>query len=253
MRAAGSMAWDDTCDFEEDELARREKGGIWVGIAAALFYPATAIGKRVYRNAERIPREGGALLLLNHVSHMDPAVDAVFVHRQKRVPRFLGKESLTRTPLFGKIFVGAGQIPVSRGSAAAGDSLKAAHQALADGKVVVIYPEGTITKDPDGWPKKPFTGAARLALETDVPVIPIARWGTNHIFNGYTKKFTPFPRKKITHLVGEPMDLSAYKNGSTRSASKLREVTDLMMTEITALLAEIRQEEPPAKKPEDDA
>lgn len=233
-------------------MARREKGGFWVGVAAVLFYPATAIGKRIYRGAEKVPRQGGALLVLNHVSHMDPAVDAVFVHRQKRVPRFLGKESLTRTPVFGKIFTGAGQIPVSRGSATAGDSLKAAHQALRDGKLVVIYPEGTITKDPDGWPKKGFTGAARLALVNDVPVIPIARWGTNHIFNGYTKKFTPFPRKTITHLVGDPIDLSAYRDGRTRSASKLRDVTELMMAEITTLLAEIRQEEPPAEKPGDD-
>ncbi|WP_370950398.1 lysophospholipid acyltransferase family protein [Amycolatopsis sp. cg5] len=229
-------------------LARREKGGFWVGLAAALFYPATAlVAKRVYLDAEKIPREGPALLVMNHVSHLDPVVDAVFVHRCKRVPRFLGKESLTRMPIFGKIFTGSGQIPVSRGSAAAGDSLKAAHQALRDGKLVVVYPEGTITKREDGWLDKPFTGAARMALENDIPVIPVARWGTNHVFNGYTKKFTPFPRKTITHLVGDPIDLSAYRGGRTRSATLLREVTGLIMDDITKLLAEVRQEQPPAK------
>jgi 1-acyl-sn-glycerol-3-phosphate acyltransferase len=145
--------------------------------------------------------------------------------------------------------VGSGQIPVSRGSAAAGDSLKAAHQALQEGKIVVIYPEGTITKDPAGWPKESFTGAARLALQNDVPVIPIARWGTSQLFNGYTKKFTPFPRKTITHKVGDPLDLSAYREGSVRSASKLREVTNVMMDEVTRLLGEIRHEEPPSVKP----
>lgn len=227
-------------------MARREKGGFWVGAAAALFYPVTAIGKRVYRNKERIPRQGPALLVLNHVSHMDPAVDAVFVHRQKRVPRFLAKESVATAPIFGKIFLGSGGIPVYRGSASAGDSLRAAHQALREGKVVVIYPEGTITKDPNGWPMRSFTGAARLALENDVPVIPIARWGTNEIFNGYTKKFRPFPRKTITHLVGEPIDLSEFRNGNTRSASGLRKVTDVMMGEIVSLLSEIRGEQPPA-------
>jgi 1-acyl-sn-glycerol-3-phosphate acyltransferase len=234
-------------------VARREKGGIWVGLAAALFYPLTAIGRRVYVGAEKIPRDGGAVLVMNHISHFDPVVDAVFVHRQKRVPRFFGKESLTRTPVFGKIFVGAGQIPVSRNSAAAGDSLKAAHDALEEGKLIVIYPEGTISQDPAGWPKKSFTGAARLALQHDVPVIPVARWGTSQIFNGYTKKFRPLPRKTITHLVGEPLDLSAYRGGNTRSASMLREVTKVMMDDVTRLLAEIRHEEPPVAKPEESA
>jgi 1-acyl-sn-glycerol-3-phosphate acyltransferase len=234
-------------------LTRREKGGFWVGLAAAVFYPLTAIGKRVQIGAEKVPRQGPAVLVLNHISHLDPVVDAVFVHRLKRVPRFFLKESLRHVPVLGKIVDGSGQIPVSRGSSAAGDSLKAAHEALEEGKVIVIYPEGTITKDPAGWPKDAFTGVARLALQNDVPVIPIARWGTNEIFNGYTKKFTPLPRKTVTHLVGDPIDLSAYAGANPRSASTLREVTALMMDEITRLLAEIRHEEPPSKKPEDGA
>ena len=234
-------------------MTRREKGGFWVGLAAAVFYPLTAIGKRVQIGAEKVPRQGPAVLVLNHISHLDPVVDAVFVHRLKRVPRFFLKESLRQVPVLGRIVDGSGQIPVSRGSSAAGDSLKAAHEALDEGKVIVIYPEGTITKDPAGWPKDAFTGIARLALQNDVPVIPIARWGTNEIFNGYTKKFTPLPRKTVTHLVGDPIDLSAYAGANPRSASTLREVTALMMDEITRLLAEIRHEEPPSKKPEDGA
>lgn len=230
-------------------MAGREKGGFWVGAAAVMFYPVTYLGRRVYRGGERIPRDGGALLVMNHVSHMDPAVDAVFVHRQQRVPRFLGKDSLVKTPVFGKIFVGAGSIPVYRGSSSAGDSLRAAHQALRDGKVVVIYPEGTITKDPNGWPKRSYTGVARLALGTDVPVIPIARWGTNQILDFYNKKIHLFPRKTITHSVGEPVDLSAYREKEP-SAPVLREVTELLMDRVTELLAEIRGEQPPVKKPE---
>jgi 1-acyl-sn-glycerol-3-phosphate acyltransferase len=178
-------------------------------------------------------------------------VDAVFVHRQKRVPRFLAKESVANAPIFGKMFLGSGGIPVYRDSANAGDSLRAAHQALREGKIVVIYPEGTITRDPAGWPKRSFTGAARLALENDVPVIPIARWGTNLIFDGYAKKLKPFPRKTVTHLVGRPLELNEYRNGPTRSAALLREVTGVIMDEVTALLAEVRQEQPSATKPDD--
>lgn len=230
-------------------MAGREKGGFWVGFAAALFYPITYLGRRVYRGGERVPREGGALLVMNHISHMDPAVDAVFVHRQGRVPRFLGKDSLATVPIFGRIFLGAGSIPVYRGSSNAGDSLRAAHQALRDGKVVVIYPEGTITRDPAGWPKRSYTGVARLALAADVPVIPIARWGTSQILDFYNKKLHLFPRKTITHSVGEPVDLSAYREKEQTGPIR-REVTDLLMHEVTELLAGIRGERPPAVKAE---
>ncbi|MGC7096880.1 lysophospholipid acyltransferase family protein [Amycolatopsis lurida] len=232
-------------------MADREKGGFWVGTAAALFYPLTLLGRRDYRHTERIPRSGGALLVLNHISHLDPVVDAVLVHRNKRVPRFMAKESLTRTPLLGKILIGSGGIPVYRGSSSAGDSLRAAHQALREGKVVVIYPEGTITRDPAVWPKRSYTGAARLAIENDVPVIPIARWGTHEILNGYTRKFRPFPRKRVIHSVGEPIDLSAYR-GRPLGAKVLREVTDVMMDEVIKLLAEVRGEQPPATRPDED-
>jgi len=230
-------------------LAGREKGGFWVGAAAVLFYPVSWIGKRVYTGAERIPREGPALIVMNHVSHMDPAVDAVFVHRQKRVPRFLAKDSLARTPIFGKILLGAGSIPVYRGSAQAGDSLRAAHQALAEGKIVVIYPEGTITKDPRGWPKRSHTGVARLALDNDVPVIPVARWGTQQILDFYHKKVRLLPRTTVTHAVGDPVDLSAYRD-KPQTGALLREVTELLMDRVTELLADVRGEEPPARKPE---
>jgi 1-acyl-sn-glycerol-3-phosphate acyltransferase len=232
---------------EGGALARREKGGFWVGAAAALFYPLSWLGRRVYRGGERIPREGPALLVLNHVSHLDPAVDAVFVHRNRRVPRFMAKDSLTRVPVFGKILLGSGGIPVSRGTSGAGDSLAAAHQTLREGKIVVIYPEGTITRDPQGWPKRAYTGVARLAVENDVPVIPVARWGTQDIWNGYSKKFRPLPRKTVVHSVGEPVDLSAYRE-KERTPALLREVTELLMTEVTALVADVRGEQPPSRQ-----
>ncbi|RZS39268.1 1-acyl-sn-glycerol-3-phosphate acyltransferase [Herbihabitans rhizosphaerae] len=225
-------------------MGKREKGGFWVGAAAVLFYPLTWMGKSVYRDTERIPRDGAALLVMNHVSHLDPAVDAVFVHRNKRVPRFLAKDSLFRVPIFGKILGGSGGIPVYRGTASAQESLRAAHEALANGKLVLIYPEGTITKDPDGWPMRAHTGVARLALQNDIPVVPAARWGTNHIWNGYTKKFRPLPRKKLYTSVGDPIDLSEYRNRPVTN-EVLREVTDLIMTRVRDLLGEIRHEPVP--------
>ena len=227
-------------------MARREKSGFWVLFTAVFFYPMAWLGKTTYLNRERLPEEGAALLVMNHISHLDPPVDAVFVHRNKRVPRFMAKDSLFRVPMFGRMLRGSGGIPVYRGSSEAKDSLRAAHEALREGKVVTIYPEGTITKDPTGWPMRARTGVARLALQNDVPVIPAARWGTNDILNGYTKKFRPFPRKKVVLLVGEPIDLSAYRQRPVTSAL-LREVTDLVMVRVRELLAEIRQEDAPAE------
>lgn len=224
--------------------ARIEKSGFWVWVTAMIFYPLAWLAKIVPSGAEHVRREGGVLLVMNHVSHIDPPVDAVFVHRNGRVPRFLAKESLFRMPVFKYMIRGAGSIPVYRRTTGAKDSLSAANDALRDGKLVVIYPEGTITKDPTGWPMRSRTGAARLALENDVPVLTAARWGTNFILDGYAKKFRPFPRKRVYIDVAEPIDLSAYR-GKPLTNELLREVTELLMTRIKDQLAKIRQEEAP--------
>lgn len=230
-------------------MRHREKGGFWVGLAAALLYPISWLAKVTQRGAT-LPREGGVLLVMNHVSHFDPVIDGVFVHRNKRVPRILSKESVLRMPVFGRIARGVGTIPVYRGTADASHSLSAAVEALAEGKLVVIYPEGTITKDPGWWPMYPRTGVARLALESlnrpdvDVPVIPVARWGTHEILNGYTRKFRPLPRKPVTILVGEPVDLSAFRDQPI-TPQLLRDVTHLLMGRVRDLIAEIRGEPAP--------
>jgi 1-acyl-sn-glycerol-3-phosphate acyltransferase len=227
-------------------VAKREKSDFWIRLGAVLFYPLAALGKRTERGTEHIPAEGGVILAMNHVSHMDPVVDGVFVHHNKRVPRFMAKDSLFKVPLFGALLRGCGGIPVYRGTKDAKGSLRDAIAALENGKFVLIYPEGTITKDPTGWPMSGRTGAARLALETGAPVIPVARWGTQDIFNGYTKKFRPFPRKKISIIVGEPVDLARFL-GKEVSTPLLREMTTEIMVRIRALVAEARGEEAPAE------
>jgi 1-acyl-sn-glycerol-3-phosphate acyltransferase len=114
---------------------------------------------------------------------------------------------------------------------------------------VVIYPEGTITRDPEGWPMRARTGVARLAMdcrESGVPVLTVARWGTRDILNGYTRKFRPFPRKKITFDVSDPVDLSEFK-GRDVDNPLLREVTDLLMTRVRDQLAVLRGEPAPTE------
>jgi 1-acyl-sn-glycerol-3-phosphate acyltransferase len=223
----------------------RKQGRFWIAVGVGLLYPATRLlGRRKARGVQHLPKSGGALLVLNHISHLDGPMDAMFMHQQKRVPRFLVKAGMFKVFFVGRVLRGTGQVPVYRGTAKAADSMRAAVTALEAGGTVVIYPEGTITKDPAGWPMSSRTGVARIALATDIPVIPIARWGTREILDHYNKTFRPFPRKTVTLLVGEPLDLSAYR-GRPVTPQVLREVTDLAMTRVRELLAELRGEPAP--------
>jgi 1-acyl-sn-glycerol-3-phosphate acyltransferase len=227
-------------------VRRREKGGFWINLAAAVVYPtAWSVGGPRIEGRQHIPATGGVLLVANHISHLDPIYSAVLVHTSRRVPRFLAKHSLWRIPLLRQVLTGASQIPVYRDSADAQQSLRDATRALQEGKLVVIYPEGTITRDPEGWPMLARTGVARLALSADVPVLPAVHWGTREVLDKYNRKFRPFPRKRIVVKCGPPLDLSAYR-GKPINGVVLREVTDLIMARVRDLLAEVRGEPAPA-------
>ncbi|WP_214405521.1 lysophospholipid acyltransferase family protein [Pseudonocardia lacus] len=228
-------------------MRKREKGGFWIAFCAAFFYPfGWLVGRARYQGLTHIPASGGALVVANHISHLDPIYSGLVVHRAHRVPRFLAKHSLWKVPVFGRVLRGAQQIPVYRDSAEAQQSLRAGVDALNSGKVVVIYPEGTITRDPAVWPMYSRTGVARLALSTRVPVVPMVHWGTRDVLDGYNKRFRPLPRKPITIRCGEPVDLSAYRDRPL-DAALLREVTDLLMVRVRALLADVRGEPAPTE------
>ena len=194
---------------------------------------------------ENIPATGGIILAPNHLSYADWGTIAVFSDSYaRRYPVFMIK-----SPVFGVKFIGAlltkvGQLPVYRGRGDAGLVLKAAEQALRAGACVIVYPEGTASRDPDLWPMVGKTGAARLALTTGVPVIPIAHWGAQEILPYGTKKPHLFPRKTVRMAAGPPVDLSAYA-GQRLGASTLRAATADIMADITALLANIRGQTPP--------
>ena len=83
-----------------------------------------------------------------------------------------------------------------------------------------------------------------MALESGIPVVPMAHWGAHEVFPRYAKRFHIFPRKTSRLVVGEPVDLSAFA-GKTLDKTTLAEATNLIMDAITALLAELRGEEPP--------
>jgi 1-acyl-sn-glycerol-3-phosphate acyltransferase len=224
----------------------REKAGPYIGLCIVVFYPLSCLlGRRRFEGLEHIPESGPVLVASNHISYLDPIYTGVFLHRRGRIPRFLAKQALFEIPVIGRVLSGGGQIPVRRGSAEARDSLRAAEQALAVGKVVLIYPEGTITRDPDHWPMVAHTGIARLALQADVPVLPVAHWGTHRIYDHYGKRFRPFPRTEVIVRAGAPVDLAEFRHRPVDGAL-LRAATDRVMGEVRGLLAEVRAEPAPA-------
>ena len=201
--------------------------------------------KRDWRGGERVRTDGGCIVAMNHLSWFDPLVAAHFVNDNGRPVRFLAKAEVFRIPLIGRLLRNAGQIPVQRGTSAAVGSLHAAVEAVQAGACVVIYPEGTLTRDPNLWPMSAKNGVARIALTTGAPVIPAAQWGPQEVIPTYAKKFRILPRKTMHVWAGPPVYLDDLR-GQPLTGTVLTEATTRIMAAITAILGEIRGEQPPA-------
>ncbi len=221
------------------------KVGFWFWFASSLARPvAFLICKREWRGRSNIPRTGSVIIVANHISMVDPLLFEHFVYMSGRAPRVFIKSSLFKVPMLGKILVKTGQFRVPRDSQSMSEVLGEAKTALLRGDLVSIYPEGTITREPNLWPMKGKHGAARLALETNVPVIPCAQWGAQQLLPPYSKKFKFFPRPTSIVHAGPPADLSRWQ-GKEVTKEVLDEVTEYFMGLITALLEKIRHEEAP--------
>jgi 1-acyl-sn-glycerol-3-phosphate acyltransferase len=225
----------------------RTRGRLSIGMIAAIVavYPVASLMFRLrYRHGERLPLTGPVLLVANHVSILDPLACARLVFDHGRLPHFLAKESVFKG-LAGWLLRNAGQIPVVRFSADAHEALTAAQADLDAGNVVVIYPEGSVTRDPEWWPMQARTGMARLALTTDAVVLPVAQWGPQHVHDYHRKKLHLRFRAPADYLVGEPVDISALRAevraGRPLTTDLLRETTDLVMTRVRDQLAELRE------------
>lgn len=199
--------------------------------------------RRDWQGVANLPREGGYVLAPNHVSHVDPFLLSHFMVDHGVVPRFLTKDPLFRVKVVGSILRGAQMIPVYRSTSGAVDSLRAAVEAVESGQVVTIYPEGTITRDPAAWPMSGRTGAVRVALESGVPLVPLAQWGAQEILWPYSKRPRLLPRKTIHVHVGEPLDLSDLRDGDV-TEEKVVAATGRLMDTLTAMVADIRGELP---------
>lgn len=200
---------------------------------------------RDWAGAEHLPTDRGCIVAANHMTNVDPLTFAYFLWENGIAPKILAKAPLFKVPVVGAVLRATGQIPVHRNTSAAGESLSAAVTAIEGGDVVAVFPEGTLTRDPDLWPMVGKTGVARLALTTRAPVIPVAQWGPQHLLGRYSKVLKPIPRKKVTMRVGRPVVLDDLYDRPLDTAT-LREATERVMDAITALLVEIRGEVAPA-------
>jgi 1-acyl-sn-glycerol-3-phosphate acyltransferase len=197
------------------------------------------MSRRDWRGMENIPRTGPVIIVANHISHADPLVLAHYIYDAGRWPVFLAKSAVFKIPVLGRWLRAVEQTPVERGTVDAVKALDAAEAALRAGKCVLIYPEGTTTKEPELWPMRGKTGAARLWLATGAPVVPVVMWGPERLFDPRTRRLRPVPGTPVAVVAGPPVDLSKWV-GAPASASTLAEVTEHIMLVLRDMLVPLR-------------
>lgn len=206
--------------------------------------------KRDWDGFPALPPDGPAIVVANHLSSFDAVIVADYILYHGRYPYFLAKSTLFDVPLLGRLLTAIGQIPVYRGTAQASDALVEARRKLDEGKVVCVFPEGTTCRDPKLWPMSAKTGAARLALRTGVPVIPVGHWGSSTICpdNAGPQKLPHLiPRHWVRFRSGQPIDLSAFGRDDT-DREAVRGASAAIMAAIVPLVEQARGAAAPAMR-----
>jgi 1-acyl-sn-glycerol-3-phosphate acyltransferase len=209
-------------------------------VKSALFATST----HEWIDPEKIPATGGAIVVTNHVTKIDPLTIAHLLYDYGRKPRYLAKDGLFDVPALGFLMRDSGQIPVQRMTEGAVGAFDAAVEAVEEGGLVVVYPEGTITRDPGLWPMRGKTGAARIALATGAPVVPVGHWGAQQILPPYGARPSIFPRKRLRAKVGDPVPLDDLRERGV-SKETIDEATRRIMDAITGLVEDLRGEKAP--------
>ena len=181
---------------------------------------------------ENIPERGGAILASNHLAVVDSFFLPLLVPR--RITFLAKREYFTEPGLRGflkkQFFSGVGQVPVDRsGGSAARAAMDTAIRLLGEDKLLGIYPEGT--RSPDGRLYKGKTGVARMSLEANVPVIPVAMVGTDKVNPIGSRMWRP---RKVRIRIGEPMDFTRYE-GMAGDRFIERSMTDEIMYNLMEL------------------
>jgi 1-acyl-sn-glycerol-3-phosphate acyltransferase len=222
--------------------------GPYMRFAVCLIKPLLLLfTRRDWRGQQHVPAVGGVIVAANHISHADPLTLCDYLlYGVRRIPRFMAKDSLFKgRGLVATVMRGAKQIPVYRRTADASLALRDAVAALDRGECVVIYPEGTVSRDREKWPMQARTGVARLALLSGAPVVPVAQWGAQEMLDSYRRPgLRLVPPARVSVVAGPPVDLSAYR-GQEPTAEVLRAATSEVMHAITGLVEQVRGERAP--------
>lgn len=220
------------------------RSGAVIRLAQLVLRPLVrALAVPRWIGTDSFPAAGGAIACGNHMGPFDALAYGHLLQASGIAPRFLAKEGMFRVPVLGALLRATGQVPVHRGGRAGGDALASARASLGRGEIMMVFPEGTYTRDPDGWPMRARTGAARLALETGSPLVPVACWGSRELWPVGRALPRPVPRRTITMRVGEPFHAVQHP-GETVQQAALR-TTEELMAAITELLSLTRGEQPP--------
>lgn len=221
------------------------RAGLVIGLAQLPLRPLlTVLTRPQWQGTAHFPARGGVIACGNHLSALDAFAYGHLLQASGIAPRFLAKESLFAVPGLGALLRAARQIPVRRGGRGGEGALSEARAALGRGELLMIFPEGTYTRDPALWPMQARTGAARLALETGAPLLPIATWGGRALWPVGSPLPRPGRGRRVQMRVGEPFT-AAVREGETDQQAALR-VTEELMARLAALLGELRGEQPPA-------
>jgi 1-acyl-sn-glycerol-3-phosphate acyltransferase len=231
-------------------VARPDLGTSYRIAVGALRPSMRLFTRHEWSGAENLPSSGGFVVCSNHISDSDPVALAHFLYDHGHPPYFLAKSALFTVPVVGRVIRGAGQIPVFRDGPDAVKAFAPAVDAVRAGKCVAIYPEATVSRDPELWPMTGKTGAARVTLETGCPLIPVAQWGAHQLLPYHS--FVPrlFPRKTMRVVAGPPVDLDDLR-GRPIDVGVLREATARILADITRLLGPLRPGETPPDRPYD--
>ncbi|GAB3185335.1 1-acyl-sn-glycerol-3-phosphate acyltransferase [Micromonospora palomenae] len=206
-----------------------------------VYPPVIAAAKTMFRvldlrltveGSHHVPRTGGAVLASNHVSYLDFIFCGYGAHESRRLVRFMAKHEVFAHKVSGPLMRGMKHIPVDRRAGAG--SYNAAVGALRRGEVVGVFPEATISRSLTV--KELKSGAARMAQQAGVPLLPVAVWGTQRLWTkgrpkNLTRRHTP-----ITILLGEPMEPADWPDANAMTVE--------LKSRLSALVDRAQQEYP---------
>lgn len=226
---------------------REQRRGLGWGYAVAVPLirgTLRLLARRDWRGGEHLPSSGGVVVVATHATYLDAVTAGDWVWSHGRVLKYLVKSGLFRVPVFGAVLRDARQIPVHRGGPDAARAYVDAVDAVRRGECLLVFPEGTLTRDPDLWPMRGKTGAARIALATGCPVVPVGQWGVTDVLPRYKVLPRPVPRRTVHVWAGPPVDLTDL-HGRDTDREAVAEATGRIMAALVGIVAEQRGEQPP--------